>query len=49
VDIFILPNPYSHDMADSASNRKEHKESLGNKKRRARKADNLAAICEPNI
>jgi hypothetical protein len=34
---------------DSASNRNEYQESSWGKKRPARRADNLAAICEPNV
>jgi hypothetical protein len=36
-------------MVDSAFNRNEYQESSGGKGRPERKADNLAAICEPIV
>jgi hypothetical protein len=47
---FTLPNPSSRITAmgvDSGSNRNEYQESSCGKGLPARKADNLAAICEP--
>jgi hypothetical protein len=53
MDSFNLSNRSSPTMAlgvDSASNRNEYTKYLpGGKKRPARGADNLAAMCEPNI
>jgi hypothetical protein len=52
VEFFNLPNPSSRTMAvgstqplTETSTRNLH----GGKKRSARRADNLAAICEPNV
>jgi hypothetical protein len=52
VDFFNLPNPSSHTMV-LGSNQPLTEMSTRNfpevKKRSARRADNLAAICEPNV
>jgi hypothetical protein len=54
VDIFNLPNPSSRTMtlgSTQVSNRNEYQESSGGggKKRPACRADNLAAVYEPNV
>jgi hypothetical protein len=52
VDFFSIPNPSSSTMA-LGSTQPLTEMSTGNlpggKKRPARRADNLAAICEPNV
>jgi hypothetical protein len=52
VDFFDLPNPSSRTMA-LGSTKSLTEMSTGNfpggKKRPARRADNLTAICEPNV
>jgi hypothetical protein len=52
VDFFNLPNPPSHTMA-LGSNQPLTEMSIrnlpGGKKRPVRRADNLTAICEPNV
>jgi hypothetical protein len=52
VDFFYLPNPSSHTIA-LGSTQPLTDMSIRNfpagKKRPARRADNLAAICEPNV
>jgi hypothetical protein len=53
VDFFFnLPNtskPHYDSGVDSASNRKSTRNLPGGKKQPARRADNLTAICEPNV
>jgi hypothetical protein len=52
VDFFILPNPSSHTMAlmlTQLLTERSTRNFPGAKKRPAHKADNLAAICEPNV
>jgi hypothetical protein len=49
---FSLPNPSGRTMVggvDSASNRNEYQELSWGKKRPQRRANNFAAICEPNV
>jgi hypothetical protein len=41
--------PHHGTRVDSASNKNEYDESSWGKKRPARRADNLTAICEPNV
>jgi hypothetical protein len=52
VDFFNLPNPSSRTMALGSPQpltEMSTRNLPGVKKRPARKADNLAAICEPNV
>jgi hypothetical protein len=52
VDFFNLPKPSSHTMALESTQpliEMSTRNLPEGKKRPARKADNLAAICEPNI
>jgi hypothetical protein len=52
VDIFNLPDPSSRTMALGSSQplaEMSIRNFPGGKKRTARRADNLAAICEPNV
>jgi hypothetical protein len=52
VDLFNLPNPSSHTMALGSTQPLREMSTRnfpGGKKRPARRADNLAAICEPNV
>jgi hypothetical protein len=52
VDSFNLPNPSSRTMALGSTQpltEMSTRNLPGGKKRLARKADNLAAICEPNF
>jgi hypothetical protein len=52
VDIFNLPNPSSRTMALGSTQpltEMNTRNLPGGKKRPARKADNLAAICESNV
>jgi hypothetical protein len=46
---FYGSQPHYGPGAESASNRIEYQESSWVKKRPARRADNLVAICEPNV
>jgi hypothetical protein len=52
VDFFNLPNPPNRTMALGSTlplTKISTRNRPGGKKRLARRADNLAAICEPNI
>jgi hypothetical protein len=52
VDFFNLPNPSSRTMALESTQpltELSTRNLLGGKKRPARRAHNLAAICEPNV
>jgi hypothetical protein len=52
VDFFNLPNPPSRTMALGSTQpltEMSTRNRPGGKKRPARKTDNLAAICEPNV
>jgi hypothetical protein len=52
VDFFNLPNPSSRTMALGSTQPLTEistRNFPGGKKRPARRADNLAAICEPNV
>jgi hypothetical protein len=52
VDFFNLPNPSSRTMALGSIQpltEMSTRNFLGGKKRPARRADNLATICEPNV
>jgi hypothetical protein len=52
VDFFNLPNPTSRTMAlrlTQPLTEMSTRNLPGGKKRPARRADNLAAICEPNV
>jgi hypothetical protein len=52
VNFFNLPNPYSRAMALRSTQpltEMSTRNLPGGKKRPARRADNLAAICEPNV
>jgi hypothetical protein len=52
VDFFILPNPSSRTMSLRSTQpltEMSTRNLPGGKKRPARRADNLAAICEPNV
>jgi hypothetical protein len=52
VDFFSLPNPSSRTMALGSTQPLTEMSTWnihGGKKRLARRADNLAAICEPNV
>jgi hypothetical protein len=52
VDFFNLPNPSSRTMALGSTQPLTKMSTTyipGSKKRPARRADNLAAICEPNV
>jgi hypothetical protein len=52
VDFFNLPNPSSRTMAQGSTQpltEMSTRNLPGNKKRPAHRADNLAAICEPNV
>jgi hypothetical protein len=52
VDVFTLPNPSSHTMVLGSTQpltEMSTRNLIGGKKRPARRADNLAIICEPNV
>jgi hypothetical protein len=52
VDFFNLPNPSSHTMAVGSTEPLTEMSTCnlrGGKERPARRADNLAAICDPNV
>jgi hypothetical protein len=52
VDFFNLPNPSSRTMAQGSTQpitKMSTRNLPGAKKQPARRADNLAAICEPNV
>jgi hypothetical protein len=52
VDFFNLPNPSRHTMALGSTQsltEMSTRNFSGGKTRPARRADNLAAICEPNV
>jgi hypothetical protein len=52
VDFFNLPNPSSRTMALGSTQpptKMSTRNLPGGKRRPARRADNLAAICEPNV
>jgi hypothetical protein len=52
VDFFNLPNPSRRSMALGSTQQLTQmstRDFSGGKKRPARRADNLAAICEPNV
>jgi hypothetical protein len=52
VDFFNLPNPFSRTMAVGSTQlltKVSTRNLPGGKKRPARRADNLAANCEPNV
>jgi hypothetical protein len=48
-DEVVLQQPYYGPRVDSASNRNKYQKSSWGIKRPARRADNLAAICVPNV
>jgi hypothetical protein len=52
VDFFNLPNPSSRNMALGSTQpptEMSTRKFPGGKKRPARRSDNLAAVCEPNV
>jgi hypothetical protein len=52
MDFFKLPNPSSRNMALGSTHpvtEMSTRNRRGSKKRPARRADNLAAVCEPNV